>query len=392
VKQRTLLTRAALGSISPAHGFGKGLAALDLDGDQRRELVLTDPAAIVFSTTRDVNTVFIGPSGALNSMATHTSFNTLYGLGHSAASVGDRNGDGIPDLAVGDPFANAGFFSLVGKVWLFFMRTDGSVQSSLQIGPGSGGFNGLVGEDDKFGLAITELADLDGNGVTDLAVGVNDNWRFPAYFAPGAVWLLFMEPGGTVSSEKFIAPGVSGFVGPLATRDHFGEGLAWTERGSTTGVGTLWVGAHGDDVTGNEEGAVWRLTLDGVANPPAVVVENGSHVNPLVLTSTSLPRVDATWTASVDASVHPGATSTFLVAYEDSAQVLLAIGELLVLIGPLGTNLFVDTAPVIGGVGRHAIPIPNTPSLVGWELHVQGLLAGGGPLLTNALELAIGAP
>jgi hypothetical protein len=73
------------------------------------------------------------------------------------------------------------------------------VNSLQKISSTEGGFNGPVDTGDAFGGATASLGDLDGDGVTDLAVGA----RFDDDGGPnrGAVWVLFLDgtPGKCLS-------------------------------------------------------------------------------------------------------------------------------------------------------------------------------------------------
>ena len=51
------------------------------------------------------------------------------------------------------------------------MNTDGSVKSSTKIADNTNGGPTLTQMVDNFGISVTSLGDLNGDGVTDLAVG-----------------------------------------------------------------------------------------------------------------------------------------------------------------------------------------------------------------------------
>ena len=64
-------------------------------------------------------------------------------FGESVAPVGDVDGDGIVDLAVGAPGDDAGGDDR-GAVWILMMNSDGSVRTHIRIAEGEGGFNGIL--------------------------------------------------------------------------------------------------------------------------------------------------------------------------------------------------------------------------------------------------------
>ena len=93
--------------------------------------------------------------------------NDLFG---PATSLGDLNGDGVIDLAVGAIGDDDGSLDS-GAVWILFLNADGTVGSHQKISPTDGGFTGTLDEKDSFGGRVASLGDLDGDGVIDLAVG-----------------------------------------------------------------------------------------------------------------------------------------------------------------------------------------------------------------------------
>jgi len=79
------------------------------------------------------------------------------------------DGDGVQDLAVGAGGDNGGGTDQ-GAVHIHFMNTNGSVDSTVEINNGTE--NGpTLSDSDQYGISITNMGDLDGNGLNDLAVG-----------------------------------------------------------------------------------------------------------------------------------------------------------------------------------------------------------------------------
>ena len=180
-------------------------------------------------------------------------------FGNALAGVGDLNGDGAFDLAAGAPGDDEGGDNR-GAVWLLFLTAEGRVRDEQKIADAAGGFGGDLDDEDRFGSAIAEIGDINGDGITDLAVGApgddsNGTDR-------GAVWVLFLNAEGRVRDEQRIADGAGGFDGDLDDEDHFGSALAGIGDIDGDGVNDLAVGAPGNDGKGSNRGAVWILFLN----------------------------------------------------------------------------------------------------------------------------------
>ncbi len=184
------------------------------------------------------------------------------GFGSSLAVLGDVNGDGIDDIAVGAPFdddgGSLGAASDVGAVWILFLDTDGTVQGEQKVSASSGGFGGSLANGDRFGNGVTGLGDLDGNGVPDLAVGA----PFDGGMDFGATWVLFLAADGTVIDEQKIDRFNGGFGGTLSPFDGFGWAVAALGDLDGDDLPELAVSAPFDDDGGSGQGAVWILFLD----------------------------------------------------------------------------------------------------------------------------------
>ena len=180
-------------------------------------------------------------------------------FGTLVASLGDLDGDGVTDLAVGAFSDDDGGFNR-GAVWVLFMNADGTVKSEQKISHIAGAFTGPLDDSDRFGAGLANLGDLDGDLVSDLAVGAEgDDDGGPDR---GAVYVLFMNANGTVKSEQKISSTAGGFTGTLAQDDFFGSTLTSLGDLDGDGVSDLAVSAVGDDDGGARRGAVWILFMN----------------------------------------------------------------------------------------------------------------------------------
>ncbi|MGD8908204.1 MAG: integrin alpha [Chromatiales bacterium] len=184
-------------------------------------------------------------------------------FGHALANIGDLNGDGITDLAVGVPNDDDGGTDR-GAVWILFMNSDGTVLASQKISSDEGGLDHDPNDEDYFGSAVTEIGDLDEDGVTDLAVGLTGNDDGGS--DRGAVWILLMNEDGTVDSMERISQERGSFDGELTDNDQFGNALTNMGDINSDGTDDLAVGAKLSDDGGAQRGAVWILFLGGDAN------------------------------------------------------------------------------------------------------------------------------
>ncbi|OVE81302.1 hypothetical protein BVY03_04185, partial [bacterium K02(2017)] len=179
-------------------------------------------------------------------------------FGIALAGIGDLDGDGINDLAVGALSDDDGG-SARGAIYVLFLNTDGTVSSEQKISDTTGGFTGVLDNNDWFGRTVSKLGDLDGDGVPDLAVGAYNDDDGGA--DRGAVYVLFMNTGGTVNSFQKISDTVGGFTAVLDNTDYFGAGLTAMDDLDGNGARDLAVTAYLDDDGGADRGAVYILYL-----------------------------------------------------------------------------------------------------------------------------------
>ena len=180
-------------------------------------------------------------------------------FGRSVAGIGDLDGDGVQDIAVGAFLDDDGGLNR-GAVWILFLNTNGTVKSHGKISATAGGFTGTLDENDAFGVSMAGVGDLDGNGVQYIVVGaVGDD---DGGDGRGAVWILFLNTNGTVSSHQKISDTAGGFNGTLDNSDSFGRSVAGLGDLDGDGVQDIAVGAHHDADGGFQRGAVWILFLN----------------------------------------------------------------------------------------------------------------------------------
>ena len=249
--------------------FGHGVAALgDLDGDG-----VTDAAVGVFGdddggfNTGAVWILFLNADGTVKGaqkisdtqggLMGDLETNAVFGA--QLDGIGDLDGDTIPDIVVGNYGDDDGGHDK-GAVWVIFLNTDGTVKAEQKISDTQGGFGGALDPNDQFGHDAAGIGDLDGDGVTDLAVGCwLDDDGGPDR---GAVWVLFMNADGTVKAEQKISDTQGGFAGSLDDGDQFGTSVAALGDLDGDGIQDLAVGAYADDDGGSACGAVWILFMN----------------------------------------------------------------------------------------------------------------------------------
>ena len=262
------------GMLNAFDSFGVSVASLgDLDGDGVVDLAVGADADDDGGIDRGaVWILFLNTDGSVKS---HQKISDTEGafdgtlsnedrIGQSMASLGDLDGDGVGDLAVG-AFGDDDGGANRGAVWILFLNTDGTVKGHQKISSTQGGFTGLLDDGDLF-IDAASLGDLDGDGVGDLAVGARSD--DDGGTTRGAVWILFLNTDGTVKGHQKISDTQGGFTGLLDNLDSFGGSVASLGDLDGNGVVDLAVGATGDDDGGSMRGAVWVLFLDGVPGCP----------------------------------------------------------------------------------------------------------------------------
>ncbi|QQR54554.1 FG-GAP repeat protein [Candidatus Peregrinibacteria bacterium] len=200
-------------------------------------------------------------------------------FGVSLAGLGDLNGDGVEDLAVGVQVDNDGA-SGAGAIWILFLNEDGTVKDQQKISNTYGGLGNVLALGDYFGEALANIGDLNGDGVIDIAVSVRDKATGQSNI--GAFWILFMNQDGTVKSSQKVGDNQGGFDGPLDEEDHFGNAISSAGDLNRDGVLDIAVTSSANAL-GFTGGTTWILFMNSngtVRSYSLINNENRSFVAP----------------------------------------------------------------------------------------------------------------
>ncbi|AXG71047.1 FG-GAP repeat protein [Kordia sp. SMS9] len=180
-------------------------------------------------------------------------------FGVSIAQIGDLDGNGVTDFAVG-AFNDDDGGTNSGAVWILFMDANDQVISHTKISSTSGNFTGDLDPNDGFGVSVAYLGDLNSDGLIELAVGAT--YDGDGGFWHGAVWILSLNSDGTVNSHSKISDTQGGFTGFINGDAVFGTDIENIGDLNGDGIEDLAVGSRRDADGGSRRGAVWILFMN----------------------------------------------------------------------------------------------------------------------------------
>lgn len=232
----------------------QGLSAIgDINGDGRIDLVACDPSSDMGGTDIGaIRILFFNPTGQMIIPQT-VLINPLSGGfgngldsldqfgGREVAMLGDIDGDGTKEMAVGAFMSNGG----KGAIWILSLDTTTfHVVSKLKITEGLNGFtdtlttganpNGTAGA--NFGHALCKVGDLNGDGIPDLMTGANQQ-------SEGYGYILYLNADKTIKTFTRINNTDGGFGLVLDPIERFSRSISFV--GDLRGDGSMAINYGG---------------------------------------------------------------------------------------------------------------------------------------------------
>ena len=188
-------------TVSDGSRFGWAIEKIgDIDGDGVQDLAVRAYEDWSDPVNRNCGSVFILRMNEDGTVKAHqrigegiggfTNWGAQELFGSGLTALGDINGDGIPDLAIG----SAGDRELgpnSGAVFIIELNADGTVKNQSKILPSGINFSGFT-TGGYFGWDVDNIGDIDGDGNDDLLVGTR----------VAQTWLLFLDENKGVKSAK----------------------------------------------------------------------------------------------------------------------------------------------------------------------------------------------
>ncbi len=264
--QSFLYVTGGFGGFNPATSLGQdhfasGLTVVgDLNGDGVPDL------AVGASSTSGVGCVYIffmNANGTVKAYVKNAAPAGAKNFGVSVAGIKDIDGDGIPDIAVGssaDPDGTG--LANSGDVFICFMKANGTFKSTATIaGTSMNNWSTQTGSGPQFGCSVASAGDIDNDGVKDIIVGASADKNGTSTGPQGSAFIVFLTSAGGIKNSQKLSPGVGNFPSLLGASDQFGSSVAGIGDVNGDGVPDVAVGAPNTTSINASSGAYYVVYL-----------------------------------------------------------------------------------------------------------------------------------
>lgn len=179
----------------------------------------------------------------------------ITGAADSLSSAGDINGDGYDDLIIGDSPASPNGLTNAGESYVLFGRGSGFPQfvDSTKL-DGTNGFRLDGGAFDRSGFSVSSIGDFNGDGFADLVIGVAFNSDDSQAF------VVFGKASGFLPSlDLTTLNGDDGFRIEGPTNARFANSVSAAGDVNGDGFADLIVGAYGASPHGLNSGSSYVI-------------------------------------------------------------------------------------------------------------------------------------
>lgn len=236
---------------------GQSGGFVDVDGDGIDDKVVGAPYATTPSGT-GAALVYTGNSDGSFSSSADLLLTGDDNYGYSFANIGDVDGDGKDDFAIGAISGDGEDVSLSGSVYIYKGGSNGQIIKKLA---GEGPM-------DKFGISIAS-GDLNNDGNKDVIVGAPFNTNDPSLYQQGAVYVFF-GPDFTSKVSLYASSTNKGLGRAVASGDVNGDGISDLLI-SATGKVLVYYGVAGFNPTINSPNLAISNAATGFGKSLAVI-------------------------------------------------------------------------------------------------------------------------
>lgn len=279
---------SVVGTREAGDRFGAALAVGRFDGDRFDDLAIGVPGeSISGADNAGAVNVMYGSAAGITASGDHLWYQSRLGTGSDEAgdrfgaslAVGDFDGDGCDDLAVGHPGEAVGDLKQAGALSVIL----GSLQGTTAVGAqrwsqNTAGLAGVAEGGDRFAVSLA-AGDLDDDGVDDLVVGVPGE-GLSGFVNNGWLQVLFGRAGVGLDATRDLYLSQSSTGAPAReSEDRLGMSVA---------VGQL-DGRYGDDIVAGSPGEA----IGALANAGTIIEwRSGPDGRPLAMVGSSRPALD----------------------------------------------------------------------------------------------------